>query len=81
MVIMVLFESSIGYGLFELKEFDEVNTSVKSIQAQIAEFADFSRIAHLKVNLCVMQLIGFLPLRIIKHRPGTHQQQYYRQGA
>lgn len=38
MSLFVLFESSIGYALFKLKEFDEVNTTEKSIQSQIADF-------------------------------------------
>ena len=38
MVLFILFESTIGYALFELKEFDEVNTTVNSVQSQIANF-------------------------------------------
>jgi hypothetical protein len=49
MVLYILFESSIGYGLFELKEFDEVNTSVAKVQNEIKTFETFSAIAQLKV--------------------------------
>jgi len=38
MVLYILFESSIGYGLFGLKEYDEVNTSVAKVQKEIKEF-------------------------------------------
>lgn len=49
MVLYLLFESSIGYGLFELKEFDDVNATVPKIQKQISDFTTFSQICHLKV--------------------------------
>lgn len=48
MVLFILFESSIGYGLFELKEFDEVNSSVDKVQKEIKTFETFSKIAQLK---------------------------------
>jgi hypothetical protein len=50
MVLFILFESSIGYGLFELKEFDEVNSSVDKVQKEIKTFETFSKIAQLKVH-------------------------------
>lgn len=51
MSLYILYESSIGYGLFELKEFDEVNSSVAKVQKEIKTFETYSKIAHLKVNL------------------------------
>lgn len=38
MSLFVLFESAIGYGLFELKEFDEVNSSVDKVLKEIRQF-------------------------------------------
>lgn len=51
MSLYILYESSIGYGLFELKEFDEVNSSVAKVQKEIKTFETYSKIAHLKVTL------------------------------
>lgn len=38
MSLFVLFESCIGYALFKLKEFDDVNTTEKKVQKEIANF-------------------------------------------
>lgn len=38
MSLYILFESSIGYGLFQLKEFDELNTTVAKVQKEIKSF-------------------------------------------
>ena len=48
MVLYVLFESAIGYALFQLKEFDEVSSSVQKVQREIKSFQTFSQMAHLK---------------------------------
>ena len=44
----MLFESAIGYALFQLKEFDEVSSSVQKVQREIKSFQTFSQMAHLK---------------------------------
>jgi hypothetical protein len=49
--MFVLFESSLGYALFRLKNFDDANTTEKKVQAEIADFATFSTIAQLTVPL------------------------------
>lgn len=64
MVLFILFESSIGYGLFELKEFDEVNSSVDKVQKEIKTFETFSKIAQLKV----------LPSTVRHSIPSSHPQ-------
>ena len=51
MSLYVLFESSIGYGLFQLKEFDELNTTVAKVQKEIKNFETFSKTVHLKVSI------------------------------
>lgn len=51
MSMFVLFESSIGYALFKLNEFDDVNTTEQKVQKQIANFSTFSKLAHLNVLL------------------------------
>ena len=38
MSLYILFESSIGYGLFQLKELDELNTTVAKVQKEIKSF-------------------------------------------
>ena len=56
MTLFILFESSIGYALFKLKDFDEVNTTQKQVQSQIADFESFSKIAKIVVkNLLIKQ--------------------------
>ena len=58
MILYLLYESAAGYALFELREFDETNTSTSKIQKDINTFASFSRI----VNLLVISLIqAFTP--------------------
>ena len=52
MPIYILFESAIGYGLFFLKEFDELSTTVPKVQKEIKSFETFSTMVQLK---------GFLP--------------------
>lgn len=60
MTLFILFESSIGYALFKLKDFDEVNTTQKQVQSQIADFESFSKIAKIVVkNLLIKQ--SFFP--------------------
>ena len=49
MPLYILFESSIGYGLFYLKEFDELSTTAAKIQKEIKTFETFSSIVQLKV--------------------------------
>lgn len=50
--MFILFESSIGYALFKLKDFDEANMSEKNVQTQIADFETFSKMA---------KIVAFLP--------------------
>lgn len=38
MTLYILFESAIGYAVFKLKEFDDVNTTEKKVQKQIQNF-------------------------------------------
>ena len=49
MSLFVLFESSIGYALFKLKDFDEANMTEKNVQTQIADFQTFSQMAKIVV--------------------------------
>lgn len=76
MVLFILFESSIGYGLFELKEFDDVNSSVDKVQKEIKSFDTFSKIAQLKVTHSFD--LGFPALRIFKHRFRNNQLDSFR---
>lgn len=50
MSLFVLFESSIGYALFKLKDFDEANMTEKNVQSQIADFETFSKMAKIVVK-------------------------------
>ena len=47
MPIYILFESAIGYGLFYLKQFDELSTTAAKVQKDIKTFESFSSIVHL----------------------------------
>lgn len=38
MTLFILYEFSVGYALFKLKNFDEANTNEKNVQSQIADF-------------------------------------------
>lgn len=49
MTLFILYEFSVGYALFKLKNFDEANTNEKNVQSQIADFSTFSTIANLVV--------------------------------
>lgn len=51
MSLYILFESAIGYGLFQLKNFDELNTTAAKVQKEIKTFESFSQDVHLKVPL------------------------------
>ena len=51
MSLFVLFESSLGYALFRLKNFDDVSASEKKVQAEIANFGTFSTMAQLSVHI------------------------------
>ena len=53
MTLYILFESAIGYAVFKLKEFDDVNTTEKKVQKQIQNFETFSAIANLYVFLVI----------------------------
>ena len=57
MTLYILFESAIGYAVFKLKEFDDVNTTQKKVQKQIQNFETFSAIANLYVRMVVMLVI------------------------
>jgi hypothetical protein len=58
MSLFVLFESSIGYALFKLKDFDEANMTEKNVQSQIADFETFSKMAKIVVKSSLYYL-GF----------------------
>lgn len=60
MSLFVLFESSIGYALFKLKDFDEANMTEKNVQTQIADFQTFSQMAKIVV-------ISFIYIRPSSH--------------
>lgn len=79
MSLFVLFESSIGYALFKLKDFDEANMTEKNVQSQIAEFETFSKMAKVVVIPSIYYL-GFPSLRVIKCCPHHYQHHYFRQG-
>lgn len=59
MSLFVLFESSIGYALFKLKDFDEANMSEKNVQTQIADFESFSQIAKIVVHFSLTYRLFF----------------------
>ncbi|KAI0562839.1 box C/D snoRNP component Nop56 [Gracilaria domingensis] len=48
MVLFLLFESALGYSLFEVIENDVIATQVDSMQAAIAEYARFAKMVQLK---------------------------------
>lgn len=50
----VLFEHAAGYGLFKLKEFEEVATFLPEVEASVADVFKFSQ---------VVNLIGFFPFK------------------
>lgn len=50
MSLFILFESSIGYALFKLKDFDEASMNEKNVQSQIADFETFSKMAKIVVT-------------------------------
>lgn len=78
MTLYILFESAIGYAVFKLKEFDDVNTTEKKVQKQIEDFETFSSIA----NLFVLHFLSivFPPLRIFKCCHGYNQHNHLWQG-
>lgn len=55
MPLYILFESSIGYGLFYLKEFDELSTTATKVQKEIKTFESFSSLVQLKVILLLLR--------------------------
>lgn len=63
MTLFILYEFSVGYALFKLKNFDEANTNEKNVQSQIADFETFSTIANLVVF--TFFYIGFLSIWIL----------------
>ena len=44
----ILYESSLGYGLFELVKADEVGLSTKQVQQALTDLGKFSKIVKLK---------------------------------
>lgn len=60
MTLFVLYEFSVGFALFKLKNFDEANTNEKNVQSQIANFETFSTIANLVViTLFYLGILSF----------------------
>jgi hypothetical protein len=51
MPLYILFESAIGYGLFYLKEYDELSSTVAKVQKEIKTFQTFSSMLQLKVPI------------------------------
>eukprot|EP00198_Chlamydomonas_reinhardtii_P007669 XP_001697006.1 nucleolar protein, component of C/D snoRNPs [Chlamydomonas reinhardtii] len=47
MATFVLFESAVGYGLFEVAEFDEIGQSLDKVQEAVSDMARFGRIVKL----------------------------------
>ncbi|KAG2498922.1 hypothetical protein HYH03_003112 [Edaphochlamys debaryana] len=47
MATFVLFESAVGYGLFEVTEFDQIGQSVETVQQAVSDMARFGRIVKL----------------------------------
>ena len=58
MSLFILFECSIGYALFKLKDFDDASMTEKTIQDQITDFETFSKIATIVVK--IFSYIGLL---------------------
>lgn len=71
MTLFILYEFSVGYALFKLKNFDEANTNEKNVQSQIADFETFSTIANLVVF--TFFYIGFLSIRILLNCSISHK--------
>ena len=49
MTLYLLFESAIGYALFQKLEFDEMNASSTQLQKSISKMDSFSKMVRLKV--------------------------------
>ncbi|GLC59398.1 snoRNP complex protein nop56 [Pleodorina starrii] len=47
MATFVLYESAVGYGLFEVTEFDEIGQAVDKVQEAVSDLARFGRIVKL----------------------------------
>ncbi|EFJ45369.1 hypothetical protein VOLCADRAFT_105910 [Volvox carteri f. nagariensis] len=47
MATFVLYESAVGYGIFEITEFDEIGQAVDKVQEAISDLARFGRIVKL----------------------------------
>lgn len=71
MTLFILYEFSVGYALFKLKNFDEANTNEKNVQSQIADFETFSTIANLVVF--TFFYIGFLSFWLFLNCSISHQ--------
>lgn len=47
-ILYILFESAVGFGLFERVKADEIGLSVKAVQDSINDLERFSKIMKLK---------------------------------
>lgn len=43
MKLFLLFESPVGYSLFEREEFEEVNSKLSSVQKSVGQFKTFAK--------------------------------------
>lgn len=58
-----LYESAPGFTLFQCDTIDETNINTKPIQKQIADFATFAKICHLRVSLIPNFSKAFTPFQ------------------
>lgn len=46
--MQILYEASVGYGIFDIEEFEEIGSEVDTVQAAVSDLAKFGKICKLK---------------------------------
>lgn len=62
MTLYLLFESAIGYALFQKLEFDEMNAASVQLQKAISNMDTFSKMVRLKVKPNSLKISKFYKL-------------------